>query len=104
MSLEDFLEASLRAKEESTEMFNLKKRLLKRVTTDLDSQERDESERVQMATCVILLEVARSDDEFSSIEKVTIAAIFKKDFGISAEAIKEMMEIAKRKRKESIDI
>jgi len=104
MSLEDFLEASLRAEEESTEMFNLKKRLLKRVTADLDSQERDESERVQMATCVILLEVARSDDEFSSIEKATIEAIFKKDFEVSDEAIEEMMEIAKRKREESIDI
>ena len=104
MSLEEFLEASLRTEEGSTEMFNLKKRLLKRVTTDLDSQERDESERVKMATCVILLEVARSDDEFSSIEKATIAAIFTKDFGISAEAIEEMMEIAKRKREESIDI
>ncbi len=104
MSLEEFPEVSLRTEEESTEMFNLKKRLLKRVTTDLDSQERDESERVQMATCVILLEVARSDDEFSSIEKATIAAIFKKDFGISAEAIEEMMKIAQRKREESIDI
>ena len=46
MSLEEFLEVSLRAEEGSTEMFNLKKRLLKRVTTDLDSQERDESEPV----------------------------------------------------------
>ena len=104
MSLEEFLEASLWAEEESIAMFNLKKRLLKRVATDLDSQERDESERVQMATCVILLEVARSDDEFSSIEKATIEAVFKKDFEISAEATEEMMKIAKRKREESIDI
>jgi uncharacterized tellurite resistance protein B-like protein len=94
----------LRAKEESIEMFNLKKRLLKKDTADLDSQERDESERVQMATCVILLEVAKSDDEFSSIEKATIAAIFKKDFKISEEATEEMMKIAKRKREESIDL
>lgn len=85
-------------------MFDLKKRLLKKVTTDSDSQERDESERVKMATCVILLEVARSDDEFSSIEKATIATIFKKDFEIPEEAIDEMMEIAKNKREESIDL
>jgi uncharacterized tellurite resistance protein B-like protein len=85
-------------------MFNLKKRLLERVTTDIDSQERDESERVKMATCVILLEVARSDDEFSSIEKATVEAILKKDFKLSAEAIDEMMEIARKKREESIDL
>jgi uncharacterized tellurite resistance protein B-like protein len=104
MSVEEFLEAPLGAKEESTVMFNLKKRLLKKVAADLDTQERDESERVQIATCVILLEVAKSDDEFSSIEKATIAAIFKKDFEISEEAIEKMMEIAKRKREESIDL
>ncbi len=85
-------------------MFNLKKRLLKKVTSDLDAQEQDESERVQMATCVILLEVAKSDDEFSSIEKATIEAIFKKDFDISDEAAAEMMEIAKKKREESVDL
>jgi uncharacterized tellurite resistance protein B-like protein len=104
MSLEELLEASLKAEGESIAMYNLKKRLLKRVTADLDSQERDESERVQMATCVILLEVARSDDEFSSIEKSTVEAILKKDFEIPAEATEEMMEIAKRKREESIDL
>jgi uncharacterized tellurite resistance protein B-like protein len=104
MSVEEFLEAPLRAKEESTVMFNLKKRLLEKAPADLDSQERDESERVQMATCIILLEVAKSDDEFSSIEKTTIAAIFKKDFEMSEEATEEMMEIAKRKREESIDL
>jgi len=85
-------------------MFNLKKMLLKRAAMDSDSRERDEFERVQVATCVILLEVAKSDDEFSSIEKATIAAIFKKEFEISAEAIEEMMEIAKRKQEESIDL
>jgi len=94
----------LKAEEESIVMFNLKKRLLKKATAHLDTQERDEYERVQIATCVILLEVARSDDEFSSIEKATIEAIFKKDLEISEEAIEEMMEIAKRKREESIDI
>ncbi len=85
-------------------MFNLKKMLLKRAEMDSDSWERDKFERVQVATCVILLEVAKSDDEFSSIEKATIAAIFKKEFEISAEAIEEMMEIAKRKQEESIDL
>ena len=104
MSVEELLEVPLKAEEESIAMFNLKKRLLKKVTVDLASQEQDESERIQMATCVILLEVARSDDEFSSIEKATIAAIFKKDFELSEEATEEMMEIAKRKREESIDI
>ena len=85
-------------------MFKLKKRLLEKYEIDSISQERDEFERIQVATCALLLEVAKSDYEFSSMEKTTIAAILKKDFQISAEAIEELMEIAKMQRKESIDL
>lgn len=85
-------------------MFKLKKRLLEKYEIDSISQERDEFERIQVATCALLLEVAKSDYEFSSIEKTTIAAILKKEFQISAETIEELMEIAKRRREESIDL
>lgn len=85
-------------------LFNLKKRLVKKDTLDTTPQLLDEQERIQIATCVILLEVAKSDDEFSSIEKTTIEAILKKEFRISEEAIEELMEIAKTKREESIDL
>jgi len=85
-------------------MFNLKKRLLNTPEVDSATQEQDESERIQIATCIILLEVAKSDDEFLSIEKTTMTAILKKKFKLSAEAAEELMEIANRKREESIDL
>jgi uncharacterized tellurite resistance protein B-like protein len=85
-------------------MFNLKKRLLKIPEVASATQEQDEYERIQIATCIILLEVAKSDDEFSSIEKTTLTAILKKKFELSADAAEELMEIADRKRKKSIDL
>jgi uncharacterized tellurite resistance protein B-like protein len=85
-------------------MFNLKKRLLKIPEMDSATHEQDESERIQIATCIILLEVAKSDDEFSSIEKTTLTAILKKNFKLSAEAAAELMEISDKKRKKSIDL
>lgn len=85
-------------------MFNLKKRLLKPPDVESISQEQDEFERIQIATCIILLEVAKSDDEFSSIEKTTLTAILKRKFELSAEAAEELLEIAHRKREESIDL
>lgn len=85
-------------------MFNLRKRLLKTNETIPQRAEKDESERIQIATCVILLEVAKSDDEFSSIEKTTLTAILKKKFDLSSEAIEELLNIAHKKREESIDI
>ncbi len=85
-------------------MFNLKKRLLKQQDAEPVSQEKEDFERIQVATCIILLEVAKSDDEFSSIEKTTLTAILKKKFKLSAEAAEELMAIADRKREESIDL
>lgn len=85
-------------------MFNLKEKFLKRDKIESESQVEDEYERIQVATCALLLEVAKSDDEFTSIEKATIEAVMKKKFQISSEAIKELMEIAKKRREECVDL
>jgi len=85
-------------------MLNLKKRLLKREKVDTKYPVQNELQRIQMATCVLLLEVARSDYEFSSLEKTTITAILKKEFQIPEGIIEQLMEIAKRRRDESIDL
>ena len=85
-------------------MFNMKKKLLKIPEADSATQEQDNFERIQIATCIILLEVAKSDDEFSSIEKTTLTAILKKKFKLSAEAAEELIEIADRKREDSTDL
>ena len=85
-------------------MFNLKKKLLQTSDSFSDSRQQDELERIQIATCIILLEVAKSDDEFSSIEKTTVAALLRKKFELSPDAIEELIEIASQKRDESIDL
>jgi len=85
-------------------VFNLKKALLKRVEVEKELQEQTEAERLQVATCIILLEVAKSDDEFSSIEKATVGAILKKKFDLSAEAAEELIKVASREREESVDL
>jgi uncharacterized tellurite resistance protein B-like protein len=85
-------------------MFNLKKILLQTHEIEPSSEKEDEFERIQIATCIILLEVAKSDDEFSSIEKTTVAALLKKKFELSSEAAEELIKIANQKRDESIDL
>lgn len=84
-------------------ILKLKNILIKKAEVESEQSEQEEHERVQLATCIILLEVAKSDDEFSSIEKTTITAILKKKFDISNEAVEELMEMAHRKRDESVD-
>jgi len=85
-------------------ILKLKNMLTKKPEAAPESQEQDEIERIQVATCIILLEVAKSDDEFSSIEKTTLKAILKKKFDVSAEAAEELMEMASKKRNESVDL
>lgn len=85
-------------------MFDLKKILLKTSEIDSVTQLQNEFERIQIATCVILLEVAKSDDEFSSIEKTTVTALLRKQFKLSPDAVEELIEIANQKRDESIDL
>jgi uncharacterized tellurite resistance protein B-like protein len=81
-----------------------KKRLLKNLTARPVEDEQGRFDRVQIATCIILLEVAKYDDEFSSIEKETMKAILKNDFSISGEAIEDLMKVAEEQREESVDI
>ncbi len=81
-----------------------KKRLLKNLTARPVEDEQGRFDRVQIATCIILLEVAKYDDEFSSIEKETMKAIMKNDFSISGESIEDLMKVAEEQREESVDI
>ena len=85
-------------------MFNLKKLLLKEEQGLEGPPEQRELERLQLATCIILLEVAKSDDEFSSIEKETVGAIIKKRFNLTEEAQNGLLEMAGRVREESVDL
>jgi len=81
-----------------------KERLLKNLAAPPVEEEQGRFDRVQIATCIILLEVAKYDDEFSSIEEETMKAILKKDFSISGEAIEDLMKVAEDHREESVDI
>jgi len=92
---------------ERTRMFNLKNRILKLTENDvphLELSASDTLERLQIATCVVLLEVARSDDEFCSLEKATLSAVLHKEFRITEEAVEALMEVAHSRREESVDL
>lgn len=70
--------------------------------TDLNTQE--EKQRIQIATCVLLLEVARSDNEFTSVERETIQSLLSEEFDISSEAVDELMKLAEGRLEESVDL
>lgn len=85
-------------------MFNFKKLLIKPESAVTALSEQDEFDRIQVAMCVILLELATSDDEMSSEEKTTISEILKRKFQLPPDAIEDLMELATEKREASVGL
>ena len=61
-------------------------------------------EAVQLATCVILLEAARADDDFTDDERRHILAVMRERFELSAEEAEELLAAAVSAREESSDL
>ena len=93
-----------RSSDRELNMRNWKKRLLNKLEAEPVQAEKERFERTHIATCVVLLEVAKYDSEFSSIEKDTIEAILKNEISIPADAIEDLMKIAEEKREGSVDL
>lgn len=60
-------------------------------------------DKVQIATCVVLLEIANADDDFSDDEKAVIYSILKKRFGLSDIEVESLIAAAERRINSSID-
>jgi uncharacterized tellurite resistance protein B-like protein len=64
----------------------------------------DKEARLKAATCVLLLEAATADDTFSDIEQKKVVEILKSRFGMTDEAVKELIDESKRERQNEADI
>ena len=83
-------------------------KILKKYFVPYEKTEKESSEdlknRIRIATCVLLLEIAKSDYEFTLDEKKTIRRILEQDLGISGENIDEILSIAEEHREQSVDL
>ena len=71
---------------------------------EVKDSESNLAERIQVATCVLLLETAYSDRKLSKLEENRIIDILKKEFGLNDDLAIELIKIAEEKRKESLDL
>ncbi|MCP4639388.1 MAG: TerB family tellurite resistance protein, partial [bacterium] len=61
-------------------------------------------DRVRIATCVLLLEVAGADNEFSASECERILQAMQSRFDLSQEDAEELLRVAEERRTESFDL
>lgn len=64
----------------------------------------DPRERVRLATCVILLEVANVDLEFSEVERDHLVETIRARFDLSSSDAHELMATAQAARDKSVDL
>lgn len=63
-----------------------------------------DTHNVNVATCALLLEIAKIDGEFTAVEQKNIVDILKKEFQLSDDYIQEITETAEKELKESHDL
>jgi uncharacterized tellurite resistance protein B-like protein len=58
---------------------------------------------LHLAACVLLLDVAHADGEFSDAEQAHIERVLAQHFSLSPEAGRELLALAERERKVAVD-
>ena len=71
---------------------------------DKVADKKDSNNKVAIATCALLLEMAHTDDEFSEIEETEIKKIMQSEFDLSGDKVDEIIELSNEERKEKIDL
>ena len=64
----------------------------------------DPKERLRVATCALLVEVAQSDSDFSEIEKDRIISIMREHFNLSESSAQVLLESAQEEVRESVQL
>ncbi len=64
----------------------------------------DNAERVKIATCVLMLEVARIDEEFSDDERDRILTTLRERYALSDADAEELMQVSTESRGQSVDV
>jgi uncharacterized tellurite resistance protein B-like protein len=60
--------------------------------------------RVAVATCVLMLEIAHADKDFSEEERDRIQQVLRERFELSEDEMEDLMEVAAEARRESHDL
>jgi len=82
-------------------MFN---RILTMLQGDSGPTEASRFEKVQVATCALLLEVAHSDGHYQAVEARIVHDLLAEKFNLSAAAVAELVDYSHQHREDSTDL
>ena len=82
-------------------MFN---RILNLLQGEGEVAEESRFERVQVATCALLMEVAHSDGHYQSVEATIVHDLLAQKFNLSPTAVAELVDYSHQHREDSLDL
>lgn len=85
-------------------MFSVLKKYFVSSEKDSRAPEVKLRDKILIATCVLMLEIAKSDDEFAPVEMKTIRRILETELEIPENSVEEILTIAEKDRTGSTDI
>lgn len=65
---------------------------------------RGDAERVRLAACALLVEIAYADDEFTDEERAHLRRAVRWQFGLEEAEAEELLELAERESEEAVDL
>ena len=80
------------------------KELFAREADEAVESDAADAERVQVATCVVLMETAQADEQFSAVERDRIVAALRERFALSEEKAEELIAEARVRRGDHYDL
>lgn len=85
-------------------MIDIFKRLFGSAATDNQGTDKSTDHDIKVATCALLVEMARIDESFTEEETDTILHILKNTYGVSADHAAALIEEAEKELVESVDL
>ena len=82
-------------------MFN---RILSLLSNNGETTQDSKFERIQIATCALLLEVAHSDGHYKSVEAQVVHDLLANTFQLSPDAVAELIDYSQEHRLDSTDL
>ncbi len=73
-------------------------------STTAEVSEQTHEERVRIATCVLMLEAATADSEYSEDESVHMMQTLRTRYKLSKDDAEELMDVARQRRDDSFDL
>jgi len=67
-------------------------------------EDNSDRKKLQIATCAIFLEMAKSDDNCTEEERKEIVSIMQRTFGLEKEFVDELIDLTKKRLDESVSI